>query len=267
MGKPKFFYEDRDKYYDCHIWLHPNYPKHLHKHLEFAYVNEGEMHTTVGDQKKIMRKGDCALAFPNQMHSYSSTEDVDLMLIIVDMDYIGEFQDELSNYILENPFFTKTDLSDYGQSALELLYKSSTTKEHPFELEKGMLLILLSDIFENIKMIKRDGTTELNTIEKILLYINENLTTPINATTISNDMGLSTSYLSHLFARELKMSLPTYLTRQRLSHACDMLKTTQKTVTDIAYETGFSSLRTFLRSFQSYYGMTPTEYRNDLSIL
>ncbi|MCR4901428.1 MAG: AraC family transcriptional regulator [Butyrivibrio sp.] len=263
MGKPKFFYEDRDKYYDCHIWLHPNYPKHLHKHLEFAYVNEGEMPTLVGSQEKKMRKGDCALAFPNQMHSYSSTKDVDLMLIIVDMDYIGEFHDELSNYILENPFFTKSELSEYGQSALDLLYKSSHTKDHPYELEKGMLMVLLSDIFSNLSMIKRDGKTELNTIEKILLYINENLSNHINATSISKELGLSTSYISHLFAKELNMTLPTYLTRQRLSHACDMLKTTTKSVTDIAYETGFSSLRTFLRSFQTYYNMTPTAFRTE----
>lgn len=261
MSKEKQFYENREKHYTCHIWKHPNYPKHLHKHIEFAYVANGEMEIVINQEIHKMTSGDCAFIYPNQIHSYASTGEVELMLVIEDMDFVGEFYDELMNYELESSFFRKEQLSKYGNTALELLYDSADKQEIPYEMAKGMLLVLLADIFHTIPMQKRKKQAELSTTAKLLLYVNDNIRKPLTAKMVARELGISTSYLSHIFAKELKMSFPDYVSQHRLSFACDLLRDTKKNITDVAYEVGFTSVRTFLRSFKNQYGCTPKEWR------
>jgi transcriptional regulator GlxA family with amidase domain len=51
-----------------------------------------------------------------------------------------------------------------------------------------------------------------------------------------------------------------YLSIIRISQAADLLTTTDLKITDIAYQCGFSSIRTFNRVFLEVTGYTPTEY-------
>ena len=261
MAVKRPFYESRKMHYDCHVWKHPNYPKHLHKHLEFAYVADGTMKVLINHETRTLSAGDCVLIYPNQIHAYASTGEVELMLIIADMDYMDDFFDELNYQELESPFFQKSQLSQYGNYILDLLHVSAYEQNIPSATQKGMLTVLLSDIFHTQPMRHKMTHTELNLTEKILLYINENIRFPLSAKTLAKDLGISTYYLSHLFARELKMSFPSYVAHQRLNLACDLLRDTNRSVTDIAYDVGFTSMRTFLRCFKTQYNCTPTEWR------
>ena len=74
MNTVKPFYESRKKVYDCHVWWHPNFPFHLHKHMEFVHVTEGEMDATVAGVNYHLITGDCLMIYPNQLHSYSSEQ-------------------------------------------------------------------------------------------------------------------------------------------------------------------------------------------------
>ena len=47
----------------------------------------------------------------------------------------------------------------------------------------------------------------------------------------------------------------------RVQAACDQLHTREKTITEIAYDTGFDTPRTFNRCFLAVKGMTPRQYR------
>lgn len=257
------FYESREMFYDCHIWKHPNYPIHLHKHLEFAYVAGGELSMTVGGVEYIVREGDCMLVFPYQIHEFSSKGDVDLTLVIADMEYMGEFQEELAGYELESPFFHKQQLSSYGQKILELIRESAYDTKVPYQLDKGLFMVLLTDAFRNLTLLPRQKNVDLSMAQKLLQYINENIMQEISATEVARALGISPFYLSHIFSEELKTSFPTYVSQQRLSYACDMLRSTTKSVTEIAYDTGFGNIRSFHRCFKKQFGCTPTEWRNE----
>ena len=263
MARKRPFYESREVHYDCHVWKHPNYPKHLHKHLEFAYVADGKMNVWVNQEMRTLTAGECVLIYPNQIHAYASTGEVELLLVIADMDYMDDFFDELNYQEMESPFFSKSQLSQYGKHTLDLLHTSAYEQHIPATTQKGMLTILLSDIFDTQPLRHRVTHAELNLTEKILLYINENIRFPLSAKTLAKELGISTYYLSHLFARELKMSFPSYVTHQRLNLACDLLRDTNRSVTDIAYDVGFTSMRTFLRCFKTQYHCTPTEWRQN----
>ena len=73
--------------------------------------------------------------------------------------------------------------------------------------------------------------------------------------------GLSPSHLSRLFHKSTGMTFQEYVTRYRLEHACHLLTTTQRPVTEIAFESGFQSISQFNRSFKKVCKERPVEYR------
>ena len=52
-----------------------------------------------------------------------------------------------------------------------------------------------------------------------------------------------------------------YLQRRRVERAMFMLRETEKSVTDICLDSGFTSLGTFSRTFHDIVGLSPTDYR------
>ena len=84
----------------------------------------------------------------------------------------GEFQEELTYYDMESPRFQKSMLSRYGQMVLNILADIGLHKElRPFRQDKGLLMALLADMYENIPVIKKDKPSDLNITQKLLQYI------------------------------------------------------------------------------------------------
>jgi AraC-like DNA-binding protein len=52
-----------------------------------------------------------------------------------------------------------------------------------------------------------------------------------------------------------------YLQRRRVERAMFLLRETDRSVTDVCYDVGFTSLGTFSRTFRAIVGETPSEYR------
>ena len=53
-----------------------------------------------------------------------------------------------------------------------------------------------------------------------------------------------------------------YVNTLRLHHACALLKSTERTVKEIALGCGFSDISTFNKAFRKAYGISPGEYRH-----
>jgi len=81
---------------------------------------------------------------------------------------------------------------------------------------------------------------------------------------LSKSTGYDYSYLSRYFKKTVGISFNTYVTQFRLSNACYLLENTDEPIVQCAFESGFSSLRIFNRSFQKELHTTPTQYRNDM---
>ena len=59
------------------------------------------------------------------------------------------------------------------------------------------------------------------------------------------------------------MTFNTYLTEFRLKKAAELIKSSSKTLTEIALACGFASVRTFNRSFMKFYNITPSQLRKN----
>lgn len=87
----------------------------------------------------------------------------------------------------------------------------------------------------------------------------------ISLTRMAKDLGYSPYSLSRVFSSTFHTNFNQYLNELRLGRAIDLLENTSETVTEIAWNSGFTSLRTFNRVFKDRFRLSPKEYRNKKS--
>jgi AraC-like DNA-binding protein len=73
--------------------------------------------------------------------------------------------------------------------------------------------------------------------------------------------GLSRAHFSRAFRREFGESPHVYLLTRRLERAAALLRTTDRSVTEICFDVGLTSVGSFTTSFKRMFGATPSEYR------
>jgi len=105
------------------------------------------------------------------------------------------------------------------------------------------------------------GTVGNSLVDRAIAYIQEHLTDKLSVETIAAHVGYSTGYFSHLFTEETGMSPYQFVVRSRVEHAQQLLQTTQLSVQDVAFQSGFNSAANFCYTFRRFTGESPHEYR------
>ncbi|WP_198543899.1 helix-turn-helix domain-containing protein [Petroclostridium xylanilyticum] len=98
--------------------------------------------------------------------------------------------------------------------------------------------------------------------EKILEYVNENLSRDISINDIADWIGFSTAYVSKIFKENIGKNYIDYLNGSRIEKAKQLLKNTQLPVKEVGFRVGFNNIQTFMRTFKKYEGITPGQYRD-----
>jgi AraC-like DNA-binding protein len=75
---------------------------------------------------------------------------------------------------------------------------------------------------------------------------------------------LSETYLSTLFKKEVGINISTYIMRQKIKTAQEMLLNTKLSAKDIGYYLNFSTQSYFINCFKRECGMTPRQFRRRL---
>ena len=95
----------------------------------------------------------------------------------------------------------------------------------------------------------------------IVAYIEENYKKPITLGELSAHLGYDYCYLSKAFKRLFSMPFNDYVNTFRTDCALDLLTKTNMTVTEIAFESGFQSIRSFNYVFKNQTGRSPADFR------
>ena len=84
---------------------------------------------------------------------------------------------------------------------------------------------------------------------------------PLGVDDLARAAGLSRAHFSREFRAAFGESPHSYLLTRRMERAAALLRTTDRSVTDICFSVGLQSVGSFTSSFKRTYEMTPTEYR------
>ena len=137
-------------------------------------------------------------------------------------------------------------------------------------MELDYLLVIyeiINYIYKNQELIevKTQGKKNENLL-KVLNYIYQNYSSQIKVETMASIMGLSEGEASRTFKKLTGQSPMDYVIHYRIKIATILLKNTSKSITDIAFEVGFTSSNYFTIAFKKITGLTPSEYKKHTSV-
>lgn len=99
--------------------------------------------------------------------------------------------------------------------------------------------------------------------DSIIEYINHNFTSSdISLKRIADIFFYTTKHLSFLFSKRMGIKFTQYLNDLRINYAIKLMKTTDLSITDIAFKCGYSDRIYFSKVFKRVSGMTPKEFRD-----
>ncbi len=128
----------------------------------------------------------------------------------------------------------------------------------------GMLSQFIVEVlrYENLGKERNLNRKKIDpSVSNIMKYVHDNLQNEIRLSQIARYVGLSESWVSRLFHKETGFFLIEYINGIRITKACQLLTTTNKSVTTICHEIGFGSVTQFGRCFKSFTGYAPLAYR------
>ncbi len=157
---------------------------------------------------------------------------------------------------LENMIFRMHELKNTSQD-----YSIHTEIEMKVVLLQ--ILIIVHNLGEILTLTKVDYKTEkAKHAENIASYIQANYMNKLTLCTISEDLNLSKSYVSHVFKEITGFTVMEYLMAYRLTQVKYLLEVEPtKPLKEIAFHCGFESVSHFSRYFSGKVGVTAKEYR------
>lgn len=232
-----------------------NYPVHLHRSFEFISVIDGDLQISVNNRNLEVKKDECILILPYEIHSLSTKKYSDARICIFSPEYVKTFDSMIYGKFLENPVF---NLSHNARALI--LDKIFRDNVNVLEM-KACLYLLCSEVMEHTQLLI-SVKNDYELLHKILNYIQNNFTKDISLKSIADEFCYSYNYLSKYLNNVLGISFVDFVNQNRINYAAYLLKNTEDPITDITYKCGYSSIRSFNRNFLKIMNMTPKTYRN-----
>ena len=102
--------------------------------------------------------------------------------------------------------------------------------------------------------------------EKLLDYIRQNYQNPsFSAEMAASFAGVSTPYLSRMFKAKMGMTYIDFLTGLRMGRALELIQRTDMPIKEIVEQVGYIDVSGFRRKFKAVYGMSVSEYKNNMN--
>lgn len=146
---------------------------------------------------------------------------------------------------------------------LQFLHSQMIDAPEPSDYMLRACLYTVCDCYcASVNFLKRNDPISKH-ITTILCYIEENHTRDIRLSDLAQLLGYDYHYTSRLFHTTFSMSFSAFLNQYRLETAVRLIEQTQKSMTVIAYESGFQSIRSFHYTFRQQFGFSPSQYRKN----
>lgn len=248
-----------------------SFPYHWHEEMEIVYVMGGTMSFFIGMEEYSLCEGDIINIRPAEIHRYESRKGCKFMTLefghYLDVEVFGKL-----NLISERIPVVIEHGSRYDQQFRKLMMailSEFTGKGLGWDIMvRGLILELGALYLRFFSGGEPEGKGKNNPLRGyneilhgVFEYIENNYEFPISSDEVAEIANISKNYFNKFFKRMTNVSFNKYVNDIRLEKASVMLMITSDTVTRIAFNAGFNSVRTFTRLFKEKYGVTPGIYR------
>lgn len=252
---------------DVHHGRECQNPDHRHPWYEFNYISHGSLYTWMEDTEFRAGPGDAFLIPPGVMHGHRhdrhlgdyglcvrwELERVELPPAVQTPPMAARIMDALSRYQPRAFAFSADTLFE---NAREL---SLPELETVFIRWFWQLCRLLAP--QSLEAMENGDSRPNSVIRKVLLYLEENFTQPVDVGALADSAGYSYRHLSRLFKQRTGSTIVEKLNGIRIARAITLLETTDMSVGAIAAAVGFHTETYFTTLFGAYTHLAPSHFR------
>lgn len=250
-------YENRAFPYSASVSDDLTFLLHLHRQAELIYVLDGQIEMTVDAHTHLLRGGELGVAFPNCAHSYLTRAHSRVVMVIFDASYAGDCAGALLTQRAVFPYLSAPNIDEDVRYLAPKLTRPMDTR-----LLKGYLQVICARLFERLRLEPRRAADDADWTHRALMYLNEHFTEELSLDALAQHLNISKFHLSRTFPEKIGCGLNAYLRSLRADHAAQLLASTDLSITQAGFDSGFSSVSTFFRVFQAQYGLSPRAYRS-----
>lgn len=247
----------------------PQANMHYHHAYELYYVVDGEREYFIGDTFFKVKKGDLIWVPANMLHR-TDGKGATRVLMYIKSEFINQYiQSTALNELLKSePFVFHADPANSARINLLLTRILAEYEKFEQQAESYNEMLLAGYLFELLFLVYTEENLYVPDIpedtrtSKIIKYINENYAYISSMDEIAEKFFISKYYLCRIFKESIGVSFVSYLNTVRIKAACELLKTEDMFLSEIAIQCGFNSTPYFCKVFKDEKGVSPSEYRN-----
>lgn len=241
----------------------------IHDTLEIILVTKGAVNIKEKNVYKTIHSGEFYIVNSFSQHSLTVDNSCEICQgckIFINRNFLKETVPEIDSIKFTQPNKEVNDV--VYRVLLEMMTHYEQNTEYLSVYLKGMayiiLYIFLDELFKN-KSISCDNQSKEKKYTKrvldIINYIEQHYKENISFEHIAELYKMSTGHFYKFFKEHVGTTPKEYLTNYRLTHVAMDLINKDDTIIDIAFEHGFTNIKSFYTLFKRAYGVLPTEYR------
>ena len=244
-----------------------NYFSHFHEEVEIVAVISGAVNVVCEGAEFKAEDGDICIFMPGEIHSFSTDDGNHLYIIKINCQNSVSGIEFSSHKIKPHIFKCGNLLKSCITESISSMKKETEFKEIGYAyMVNSLSNRILCDIMRSGCVTKiSDGSKKkhllsLTLLKKVSNYISAHYNEPVTLADVAEYCNMSLYRFAHLFKEISGITFYNYLTAFRLEKSLSVLIYSGNNITDIAYECGFSNVRSYNRAFKKNFHLTPTEY-------
>jgi AraC-like DNA-binding protein len=249
---------------------------HYHDEYELHLITQTSGKVFVGDWIGPFQPGHLVLTGPRLPHNWLSMDTPQEGVALRDL--VIQFQHEpLMQSAALIPELTELQpLLERSRHGVEFFGMGERTEQHWHRVKQAKGLRRLTAFFDlmcelsactdyrllsSVQLQSDDDDASIDQIHLLVSRITDNLSEQHSAAAIAAELGMSESRFSRFFRKATGNTFTDFVTRVRISRACQLLMDTDQQISHICYEVGFNNVANFNRRFLESKGLTPSEFR------
>lgn len=252
---------------------HPQYIMALHWHVEFEIVRilSGTFQLSIDELEYTVEKGSVIFIPAGSVHS-GLPRSCTYECIVFDMNMLMNKNDSCCRLIrkiidheIEPAYVYTESYNDIHQYAWSMFDAIASRKEGYQLVVLGSLYQVIGTVFSNQYYNPAPEQPPRNhkriiQLKTALEFMESSYNKQITLEEMSGSVDMSPKYFCRFFHEMTHRTPIDYLNYYRIERACYQLMTTDQSITEVAYSSGFNDLSYFIKTFKKYKGTTPKQY-------
>ena len=243
--------------------VNPNFGYKLHAHegvYEILILEEGSPSFWVEGAVYEMMPGDIVIARQDEMHRIIHKGSYPYRRIIINVHVDFFKKRDCLNY---TEFFEKRPVGVGNHYSAKILEEKGVSeiierlKKYTKSEEEVLVSGALAELFYALNSLpEKERTKNEGLIKDIVIYINDNITSPLTLDSIAEHFYISKYYLCRLFKNKLGLTVSKYITHKRILLVKE-LYASGKNITEAVVNSGFGDYSSFFTAYKKETGESP----------